>query len=285
MFFPLRFAADSTSRTARRHLARIAVALPLAGWAAGAAAMPANGGFETGDLTGWSASGDVSVTNAGFGVGPNSGTYQALITNRSTDQIADEGPEPETPFSGTNSVSPATLEALMGRAPGSLDLLSAAIGGTEATTQGSAMQVSFTANAGDTVSFAFNFLTAEADADANDFGFVSLSATGGDDVFDALSDVFTATPTLSPTTPLTGPSTADTEFDTETGFTLFSHTLAAGGVYTLTIGVVDVGDPAIGSALLIDDVEHTSAAVPAPGAIAVMAIGIGAMYWRRRRTA
>ncbi|MGB0631275.1 MAG: hypothetical protein ACPGRZ_11330 [Alphaproteobacteria bacterium] len=132
------------------------------------------------------------------------------------------------------------------------------------------------------MSFSFNFLTSEEDADANDFAFVSLAAAGGDDVFGGIADVFTATSLLSPTTSLAVGTPADNAFDRETGLALFSQTLSAAGNYTLTIGLVDAGDFAIGSGLLVDDVSLAAAAVPAPSAFLLIAIGIGVFRLRKQ---
>ncbi|MGB0631274.1 MAG: hypothetical protein ACPGRZ_11325 [Alphaproteobacteria bacterium] len=102
-------------------------ALLILGGASSTAAMPVNGGFESGSLAGWTSVGDVGVATSAFGTGPATGTYQALLTTRS----ADQGAEPEPPIFATNAVTVGTLEAFTSRPAGSLSALSIAIGGTE----------------------------------------------------------------------------------------------------------------------------------------------------------
>ena len=95
-----------------------------------------NGGFETGDFTAWETIGDTSIETAEFGVIPTQGDFQALLT---------------TDF---GSVSDDILENFLGLNSGDID----GIGNGDAT-QGSALRKTITVEAGDVLSFDFNFLT------------------------------------------------------------------------------------------------------------------------------
>jgi hypothetical protein len=106
-----------------------------------------NGGFETGDFTGWTTLGETSIETSAFGSGPTQGTSQASL---STEGAA---------FAGS------IIEEFLGLDPGSLDNLGTSLdflpfpGGV--ASQGSAIRQTFTANAGDLLTFDWNFLTNE----------------------------------------------------------------------------------------------------------------------------
>jgi autotransporter-associated beta strand protein len=185
-----------------------------------------NGGFESGDLTGWSSIGSATVTTATFGTPPAEGAYQALLTD------------------GSPSVPTSQLETFLNLAAGTLNSISSG-----PVIEGSALRRTLTVSAGDTVSFQWNFLTNESLAPPwtyNDFAFVSLTPVG-----------------------LAATRLADTEFDAflpssgtgyswETGYCQFQHAFTAAGTYLLGIGVVDVTDSAVNSAILLDSVQLTS---------------------------
>ncbi|NEO33075.1 MAG: PEP-CTERM sorting domain-containing protein [Symploca sp. SIO3C6] len=202
-----------------------------------------NGSFEQG-FKGFSTIGDASIKTAAFGSGPTDGNKQALLTN------------------GFGSVSDANLEKFLELNAGILDTI-----GIGDATGGSALQQTFTANAGDVLSFKFNFLTNEftPEFEFNDFAFVSL--TGIDTLADTFSDfVSTITP-----------------FDAETGFGTFSQTISVSGTYSLGIGIVDLEDKIVDSGLLVDNIKLKS--VPEPITIlgSLAALGFGAMFRRTRQ--
>jgi hypothetical protein len=182
-----------------------------------------NGGFETGS-TGWSDSGDTALADNTFGSGPTEGLLQFLLSNtgEATDYFS---------ISETDSVSASELETFLGLTPGSLTGLGAV--------EGSAVQQSFTANAGTTLTFDWNFLTDEPQSQANDIAFVVI-----DGVVTTLPDVNTA---------LQGSSL--TEFMDETGFSTFSLVFSTSGTHTLGFGVVDVTDDVGASGLLVDNIS------------------------------
>lgn len=213
-----------------------------------------NGGFETGDFTGWSTIGEVSIETAAFGSGPTEGTYEAFL---STGGLA-------------SPVSVGDLETFLGLASGTLDGISPS--GLEVV-EGSAIKQTFSANAGDLLSFDWNFLTDELDAgdDIDDFSFVTINPT------DVLASIFDAS--LSSSTP----------FVDETGFGLgpFTFVIPATGMYTLGIGVVDVDDEMVNSGLLVDDVRLTNAespVIPEPTSLLLFGLGgLGAGCAHRRK--
>ena len=185
-----------------------------------------NGGFETGSFTGYQRIGVTSIETAAFGSGPSEGNFQALITNA-------EG-----------SVSTSNVEAFLGLTPGSLQNRDAA--------GGSAIKQTFTAEAGNVLTFNFNFLTNETAPPAlNDIPFVTLNGS--------VTELTNAFSTSSPSfTPLTN-------FEAETGFQSFSLTVPTTGTFTLGFGVTDIDDPIVDSGLLVENI--TLQPIPEPSSI------------------
>lgn len=184
-----------------------------------------DGGFETGTFTNWQTFGTTSIQTSSFGSGPTEGTYQALLESVQDDNYL-------------------ALEQFLELTPGTLDTL-----GYGEAFGGSAIKQAFTANAGDTLSFKWNFLTDESTpSTSNDFAFVlTLTPTG-----------------LADTNATFLPSS--TVFANETGFQSFSLQLFTPGSYTLGIGVVNTADREVKSGLLVDGVEvkPASTSVPTP---------------------
>ena len=207
-----------------------------------------NGGFESG-FSGWSTLGFTSVETSAFGSGPTEGTQQALM--RSGD--------------GTTSATLADLDTFFGFAAGQLNSIS-----TGRVEDGSAIKQTFTANAGNLLSFNWNFLTKESitapDPAFNDFAFFSLNSTPT-----KLADLFSSF------------TTSSTAFTSETGFQTLSISLPVTGTYTLGFGVANVGDQFIDSGLLVDNVQLTATAVPEPSSLMLGCLGILLMLgyaWR-----
>ena len=110
--------------------------------------------------------------------------------------------------------------------------------------EGSAIKTSITVDAGDTLSFDWNFLTDETpDGDYNnDFAFFTLSQLG----ITKLADTFS---TFEPS-PINS-----TNYLYQTGFHTYTYTFTTSGTYSLGIGVVDVEDGSFDSGLIIDNVS------------------------------
>jgi hypothetical protein len=187
-----------------------------------------NGGFETGNFTGWTTLGETSIETKTFGSKPTEGNYQALLST------------------GNQTFSGSIIEEFLGLEAGSLDNLGKSLdpfpfpGGQ--STQGSAIQQTFTGKTGDILTFDWNFLSNEEQFPSlNDFAFVSIGSLSD------LADV------LSPTV-----ISSTTEFFKETGFNTFSFKIPTTGTYSLGIGVTDWRDSSTDSGLLIDNVKIIS---------------------------
>ncbi|MEA5604790.1 hypothetical protein [Nostoc sp. UHCC 0252] len=207
-----------------------------------------NGGFEN-SFEKWQTLGDYRVETSAFGSGTVEGNSQAFLSTAYNEvvDVDENGGE----ILGGNA---ATAVYITGIAENSLenfldvssffgeDFLADAI-------EGSAIKQTFTAKAGETLSFAWNFLTNEtvgnnSNPDFNDFAFVTVS-NNSQDLFFKLAD--TTTDFLA--------RDSDSSFFEETGFKTFSFNLPTDGEYTLAVGVVDVGEPTIISGLLVDRVQ------------------------------
>ena len=200
-----------------------------------------NGGFETGDFSGWNTAGVTSIQTAAFGTGPTEGTYQALMTNAGGSQ------------------STASIETFLGLTLGTLTSLS-----TGTPTEGSAISQTITGNAGDILSFDWNFLTNEGtptSTSINDFSFWSLvNIQGGTVLASTQFPTFSSSPSV---------------FNEETGFNTVSYELPSSGSFLLGFGVMDVGDTIVDSGLLIDNVTITG--VPEPTSLALLGIGLAGL--------
>ncbi|GAA6622943.1 hypothetical protein [Scytonema sp. NUACC26] len=173
-----------------------------------------NGSFETGDFTGWTTLGETSIETAAFGSSPTDKTYQALLSTAGV------------------TFADSIIEDFLGLEAGSLDNL----GNGNAIT-GSAIRQTFTAQAGDILTFNWNYLTNEVVPPAfNDFSFVSIN--GLSELADRFFPSFV---------------TSVTPFVEETGFQTFSFTVPISGTYSLGIGVMDTGDNMFNSGLLVDN--------------------------------
>lgn len=232
-----------------------------------------NGGFEDG-LTNWETIGDYRVETSSFGSGPVEGTSQAFLSTAFDEVISVD--ESGNELRGGNA---ACVSFISGFCPDSLELffnVSTFQGdtfldsiATAEPIEGSAIKQTFTASAGQRLSFSWNFLTDEStgqeaindgtNPDLNDFAFAIIQSDSSSQLFNLAdtSSIF---------------SDSATSFGKETGFSTFSYIIPTTGDYSLGLGVVDVGEPTRISGLLVDDVQ----AVPEPNsALGVLFLGAG----------
>ena len=208
-----------------------------------------NGDFETGDFSNWITTGQTTVEDFSFGVTPADGNYQAVL-----ETLQDQ-----------TTVSSSEIESFLGLSTGSLTA-----GGV---IEGSAIKQTIVASSGDVLSFSWNFLTDQTPPDStfNDFAFFSLSNT-----VSSLADTFTPT------------SISFSRLFQETGYQAYSYTIPVAGTYTLGFGVVDVGDTAVNSALLIDNVNVKLQPVPesmnSTAVATAMALGVWLQTNLRKRS-
>lgn len=213
-------------------------------------------GFENGFGLNTTRLGDVGLVDRTFftpPVNPPQGSQQALLTTLSAAGGDDRS------FSGTDAASVTAVESFLNLIPGTL---ASRNGGTPG--DASAFRIGqLSLNPGDVLSFSFNFLTQARSTDGQDFAFVTLQLGSGDPIFYSLASVGDArTPSQSA---LFNP-------ETETGSRFFAlPAVTRPGSYTLGIGITDADDDAIGSGLLIDNVQVN--AVPEPSAVLLGVFG------------
>lgn len=198
--------------------------------------------FETGDLTDWQSVGDADVVDSSFGVTPTDGSYQALMqTGLATNESA-------AGLASFLRIDVATLNGVT-------------TGGDVAG--GAAIAQQFALGAGDTLSFDWHFLSMEFPNTQphNDFAFALLTDTADNSIIDLVM--------LADTTDLDW-ATSPTAYWFEVPGGYKPAELAAAplpGLYQLSFGVVDLEDPILASALLIDNVSVATSIVPVPTAI------------------
>lgn len=236
-----------------KSLFRSASVLALLLAASGAQAAVTNGSFAS--LSGWSAVGDVSAQGS-----------RAWLTTASLG-FEDDFPATAGLFnlSGISAVgigSPAEVETLISLAPGTLDPdMSNGI----AAYEGSALQQSFIAGAGDTLSFQWQLFSNEGQGGMADYAFI---------VIDGQKVDLASAAAASTTSGVFG-------FAYESGIASYSYTFGQGGQHTLAFGVADVNDYNVTTALAIDNVQLT--AVPEPEQYALMLAGLGLIGAAARR--
>jgi len=208
-----------------------------------------NGNFSSG-LVSWSSFGDASTQSGA-----------AFLTTASLD-FGDDFPAVPGAFnySGFTAGLAATgsgLEQATGLATGALDVGGFAL-------EGSAIAQTFNVNAGDILSFSYNFFTNEGSFP--DFAYYSVNGS----LF-SLAGVADATTSSSP-------------FSWEKGLLSGSHVFTTTGSVTLGFGVVDIDDYNATSALSIDNVTISS--VPDSSATAaLMSLGLLGLVALSRRQA
>jgi hypothetical protein len=187
---------------------------------------PVNGDFSTSpDFTGWQTSGNEMVTAADFHSIPDGKKTQAVISNA------------QIPNGGKLPVTAAALETFLGLGAGALSST-----GNPAV-NGSAIQQNVTGKRGDVITFKADFLTNEAIKTNRDYAFVTITLNGK-------TQLFKLTGALKATVITDGSG-----FASETGYHTYAVLLPKSGQYTIGYGVVNVGDSAFASDLLVDNVQ------------------------------
>jgi hypothetical protein len=212
-----------------------------------------NNGFETGDFSSWSVLKDGEANTA---VVTTTKTYHGAAVN------SVEGTKFAVITSGSNSAN--NIESFLGIANNSLkDIYK--------TRSGTAIKRTIVANAGDTVSFSYNFLGWDK-LPANDYGFTSLTPATGVTI---LSNILTVGDYGS------------------SGWQNFRYTFAQAGTYTFGVGAFNVWDNAnpTSSKIAVDNFAVTSpvylSAIPEPSEYAFAAFAglsiVGLVVRARRR--
>ncbi|MBC7701132.1 PEP-CTERM sorting domain-containing protein [Aquabacterium sp.] len=218
-----------------------------------------NGDFANG-LSGWQTFGDVAA--------PNSTLVLTTATLGADDYPLANG---HYNVSGQDAGAigiPGGLEDFVGAALGSLD--PDPINHTSVLWEGSAAQQSFAVQAGDTLRFDWNLLS--ADRDFADQAFIVIKASSGSGLqVLALANASLATNVV--------PGNSDLR---QTGLNQLSHTFTGSGMVTLFWVVADLDDSAKTSLLTVDNVALTSA-VPEPTMALLALLGLGGWGVMRRR--
>ncbi|MBD2363589.1 PEP-CTERM sorting domain-containing protein [Anabaena minutissima FACHB-250] len=220
--------------------------ISVLGWMSPAQAIVLNGDFSN-NLNQWETTGDVSISNG-----------QALLTTASS-TLEDDYPEPagQFNFSGTEVIPIGELETFVGVNP--LELGEYAI-------EGSALKQTFTVQAGDILSFSWQFLTNEETPDlfgTNDAAFIILKNLNSSSNVIRLADtngVFSPSTTLG--------------FSAATGVNTFKSQSLTAGNYILALAIAGDGDNNVTSALLVDNVKtQPGNAEPVPEPESILGLG------------
>ena len=252
---PLASVSPRPGRLARTVVVIVAAAATLAA-VRPAVAQQLIQGFEAGFDLAANTRGDAALVGADFfdpATLPPQGASQLLLTTLSAGADGSS-------YSGTSAVSVASVEVFLNLQRGQI-LSGGALG------DASALRLTpITLNVGDVVRFSYNFLTsATGVADGRDFAFLTLQRGSADPLLLPFASVGDAVAASS-----------SARFDLETG----PHTgqlpaVTVAGTYTVGFGVTDFGDNAVGSGLLLDNVQVI--AIPEPSAT-VLLLGLAGTW-------
>jgi hypothetical protein len=228
----------------------VVIALSLGVVREGSALAIQNGSFESG-FTSWQTFNLTYILDASYGIAPSNGSYYAQALAQSADPYNAAGVEA---FLG---VSDSTLQAIKS--------------GYTDFTEGSAFKQTFTANAGDKISFDWKFTTEEEIIAPYDFSFYTLN-----------NGVNTSAFALGDTNIDSGYMVSDPmEYET-IGWRRVTITIPTTGIYTLGFGAMQAEDNLTSSALLIDNVTQTTA-VPEPSTFLLLGAGMSGIVLLRRK--
>ena len=288
------------SRTA---ILRVACGFFVVAWAAYSLVGPiVNGNFATGDLTGWNTVGSASVVGTQGNIVPPTGSFQAQIGSGSDNGGGESvvpafgfakpgsvhrsarAPRPAVNHPGNQTsndpnfadVPEATLETTLNLPAGAIHV---ALPNNYVPTNGSAIYQTFSATAGSTLSFQWNFATNEELPTQWDAALYSLQVgTNAAQVFE-LADT-TQTSVLSQAAGTSSP------FTWMTGYKTTTVVLPSTGTYTVGFISMQTGDDSVSSATYVSNVQGGSApATPAPAGWSLGLLGLGfiAIYSGVRR--
>ena len=240
-----------------KHIALIVLAVMILCPAANATLV--NGGFETGDFTGWAAIGDASVQSSSFGIIPTEGSVQAILSNAHDFLGGSSGYI--NPISGFSAVSSSELSTFLSLSQSYISdsiLVPPLNDRGNLFGYGSAIQTNFYGNAGDTLSFDYNYLT--SDGYNWDAAFLCLTSSDMTFVYKLAGN----NPELMFTPPIVDSATV---FANESGWLQFSFLLPDTDIYKLSIAVAQVSDNSYDSGLSIDNVHLR---VPEPSTLLLL---------------
>ncbi len=219
-----------------------------------------NPDFETGDLSGWSTIGSVVATASTSVTTFDSTVWSVLAEGNYMAQL--QG----------NAVAVGTIESTLGIAAGTLTALNTNPDGGSLT-YGSALYQDFTANAGDTIDFAWNYVATDY-VPFNDPAFALLIGSGGT-VVDVLASIHG--------------SGVPVGTSGNSGWLNYSKTISTAGSYTLAFVTANDKDNVLQPYLHIDAGVGSCVPncppvpVPAPGGIVIVALGLLGLANSRRR--
>ncbi len=226
-------------------------------------ALATNLGFENNNFDDWETTGTTSVVDNTFGVEPTEGSYQALLSTGGSPTPVLQPPFLGTSLEGGESLGTPFSGFLF--SDGQITNFGNSLSPATSYTEGSAIKTTITANAGEILTFDYNFLTNEDSSQpifGNDLGFFSIN------------NQLISLAVFSDVESILVPSA--TSFSRETGYQEYSYTFSSSGTYTLGFGVVDGNDSSGDSALLVDHIQ----VVPEPLTIlgTVAALGFGTFF-------
>ena len=281
---------------------RVACGLFVVAWAALSLGPIANGNFATGDLTGWNTLGSATAIGTQGNIVPAVGSFQAQIgsgsdssggtalvpafgfakhaSGRRSARAAAAANRPGNPAPNDPNfadVAEATLETTLHLPAGAIQ---AALPNNYVPTNGSAIYQTFTATAGSTLSFNWNFATNEKIPSQYDAALYTLQVGSSPAQVFELADT-----TQAGVVNVAG--TGASPFAMMTGYKTTTVVLPSTGTYTVGFVSMQTQDDSVASATYISNVQGGSSisAAPAPAAWSLGLLGLGfiAIYSGVRR--